>query len=268
MLVKPYFDSKYQLVTNINYYNALIDDEDFQQLGSLFKIGDDNARQLIEFEIEPGPETENDRILEYEEFVKQVDSVRAQNIYFDEFIENRSIYSGTLYEIKVKSFKKDIFRSLEEGLNSTFTNTYSIKKMQKRDSLIAIDRLRIVNSLKEVDSLQEVYIEVLKNESNSKGKGTITLKDGMSLVQERVQTKEYELLERELKLREELTKLDSQKVEEDVYFDTLSSFQDVGSVYSSIWTNYKLIFPALMFLFLVIIYVIRKFITFVMSYEA
>jgi hypothetical protein len=157
---------------------------------------------------------------------------------------------------------------LEEGLNSTFTNTYSIKKMQKRDSLIAIDRLRIVNSLKEVDSLQEVYIEVLKNESNSEGKGTITLKDGMSLVQERVQTKEYELLERELKLREELTKLDSQKVEEDVYFDTLSSFQDVGSVYSSIWTNYKLIFPALMFLFLVIIYVIRKFITFVMSYEA
>ena len=267
MLVKPYFDSKYQLITNINYYNALIADKDFQQLGRLFDIDEVNAEQLLEFEIEPGPETENDRILEYEQFIKQVDSVRAQDIYFEEFIENRSIYSGTLYQIKVKSFKKDIFRSLEQGLNSTFTNTYSIKKMQKRDSLIAIDRLRIVNSLKEVDSLQEVYIEVLKNESNSNATGTVTLKDGMSLVQERVKTREYELLERELKLREELTILDSQKVEEDVYFDTLSSFQDLGAVSYSLWTNYKLIFPIIMFLILAMTYFIRKLITFVMNYN-
>ncbi len=267
MLVKPYFDSKYQLVTNINYYNALIEDKDFVQLGSLFKINEKDAEKLIEFEIEPGPETENDRILEYESFISQVDSTRAQDIYFDEFIQNRSIYSGSLYEIRVKSFKKDIFRSLEDGLNSTFTNTYSIKKMQKRDSLIAIDRQRILQSLIEVDSLQKVYIEVLENESNSQNKGTITLKDGMSLVQERIDTREYELLDKELQLRQALTRLDSQKVEEDVFFDTLSSFQDVGSVYSSFLTNYVIIFPILTFLLLCVIYCTKKSISFILSYE-
>ncbi|GAA4941959.1 hypothetical protein GCM10023314_13750 [Algibacter agarivorans] len=267
MLVKPYFDSKFQLVTNINYYNALIADKDFKQLGNLFKIEEDFANEILEFEITPGPETENDRILEYEEFIKQVDSTRATEIYFDAFIENRSIYSGSIYEIGVKSFKKDIFRSLEEGLNSTFTNTYSVKKMEKRDSLIAIDKNRIMNSLQQVDSLKNVYIKVLQEESSSKNSGTITLKDGMSLVQERVDTKEFELLDKELQLRQQLSTLESQKVEEDVFFDTLSSFQDVGSEYSSLWTKYVLIFPLLAFVILTMVFLMKKLIRFVNNYE-
>jgi len=267
MLVKPYFDSKFQLVTNINYYNALIEDKDFKQLSNLFKIDKEFADKIIEFEITSGPETENDRILEYEEFIKQVDSSRATEIYFKEFIENRSIYSGSLYQIGVKSYKKDIFRSLEEGLNSTFTNTYSVKKMEKRDSLLAIDRGRIIKSLKQVDSLQKVYIKVLQEESSSKNSGKITLKDGMSLVQERVKTREYELLDKELKLREALSRLDSQKVEEDVFFDTLSSFQDVGSEYSSIWSKYSLIFPLIALVILTMIFLMKKLIRFVINYE-
>lgn len=267
MLVKPYFDSKYQLVTNINYYNALIADRDFKQLSNLFKIEEEFAREIIAFEITPGPETENDRILEYEEFIKQIDSTRATNVYFEEFIESRSIYSGSLFDIAVKSYKKDIFRSLEEGLNSTFTNTYSVKKMEKRDSLIAIDKNRIKKSLVQVDSLKNVYIKVMQEESTSKNSGTITLKDGMSLVQERVKTKEFELLDKELELREALAKLESQKVEEDVFFDTISSFQDVGSVYSSLWSKYSLIFPLIAFVILTIGFLIKRIIRFVINYE-
>ncbi|MEP3837392.1 MAG: Wzz/FepE/Etk N-terminal domain-containing protein [Algibacter sp.] len=267
MLVKPYFDSKFQLVTNINYYNALIEDKDFKQLSSLFDIEEDFAEDIIEFKISPGPETENDRILEYEEFIKQVDSTRATEIYFKDFIENRSIYSGTLYEIAVRSFKKDIFRSLEEGLNSTFTNTYSVKKMEKRDSLIAIDKSRILKSLKQVDSLQKVYIKVLQEESSSKNAGTITLKDGMSLVQERVDTREYELLDKELELRQQLAVLESEKVEEDVFFDTLSSFQDVGSEDNHIWSKYSLIFPLVAFVLLTLVFLFNRLIRFVNNYE-
>ena len=266
MLVKPYFDSKYQLVTNINYYNALIADGDHDKLNEIFDIDTESAEQIIEFEINPGPETENDRIKEFEDFIKGVDSIRAQEISYEEFVENRSIYSGSFFEINVKSYKKDIFRSLENGLNSTFTNTYSVKKMEKRDSLIAIDKQRILKSLDQVDSLKRVYINVMKEESNSNG-GTITLKDGMSLVQERVKTKEFELLTKELDLRQSLSQLESLKVEEDVYFDTLSSFQDVGTKYSSIWKKYSLIFPFLAFVLLSLIYLTNRFVKFVKSYE-
>ncbi|WP_346883831.1 hypothetical protein [uncultured Algibacter sp.] len=265
MLVKPYFDSKFQLVTNVNYYNALIADGDYMQLSNLFKIEEAYAKKIIEFEISPGPETDNDKILEFEEFIKQVDSSRARKINFEDFLENRSIYSGSVYKIEVKSFKKDIFRSLEEGLNSTFTNTYSVKKMEKRDSLIAIDRERIVKSLNQIDSLKKVYIDVLKEESSSNS-GTITL-DGMSLVQERVKTKEFELLDKELQLRKSLSNLDAQKVEEDVFFDTLSSFQDVGSEHSSLTSKYSFIFPLISFIILIMVFMLNRVVRFVNNYE-
>ena len=267
MLVQPYFDSKFQLVTNVNYYNALIEDKDYMQLSNLFKIEEAYAKKILEFEISPGPETENDRILEFEQFIKQVDSSRAKKINFKDFLENRSIYSGSVYKIEVKSFKKDIFRSLEEGLNSTFTNTYSVKKMQKRDSLISIDRQRILKSLNQVDSLQDVYINVLKEESNSSRGGTITLKDGMSLVQERIKTKEFELLDKELQLRQSLSNLDAQKVEEDVFFDTLSSFQDVGSEHNSLTSKYSFIFPLISFIILIMVFMLNRVVKFVNNYE-
>ena len=266
MLVKPYFDSKFQLVTNINYYNALIGEKDYTQLTSIFEIDEESAKQIIEFEIHPGPENENDKIKQYDTFLKSLDSTRAQNISFDEFVENRSIYSGDVFEINVKSFKKDIFRSLEEGLNSTFTNTYSVKKREKRDSLIYIERNRILASIKEADSLQKVYLRVMEEESKMKD-GSYTTKDGMSFIREKTKTREYDLLQEVNKLREELGKLDAQKVEEDVYFDTLSSFQDVGAKYSSIWNLYVLIMPMIAFILLCVVYLSNRLIKYVSSYE-
>lgn len=268
MLVKPYFDSKYQLVTNINYYNALIREKDYKQLKELFDIDLNDSKEILDFEINPGPETENDKIVQYDEFVNSLDSIRAQDISFKDFIENRSIYSGEVFEINVKSTKKDIFRSLEKGLNSTFTNTYSKKKMQKRDSLIAIDKQRLLNSLKEVDSLKKVYINVMEIESKSENGGAVVpTKDGI-LLQEKTKTKEFELLEKQIALRAELSTLESQKVEEDVFFDTISSFQDVGAKYVSIWEKYSIIFPILSFLLLCLIFAAKNTIKFVNNYEA
>ncbi|GAA0737219.1 hypothetical protein [Gaetbulibacter jejuensis] len=266
MLVKPYFDSKFQLVTNINYYNALIGERDHKQLTEIFGIKGEDAEKLIKFEIHPGPENENDQIKQYDTFLKGLDSIRAQEVEFEEFLENRSIYSGDIFEINVQSFKKDIFRSLEDGLNSTFTNTYSIKKMEKRDSLIAIKKQRILSSIRVVDSLKQVYVNVMEEESKSKD-GSYTTRDGLSFIQEKTNTREYDLLQEEIKLRRELSELESQKVEEDVFFDTLSSFQDVGAKYTTIWERYSLIFPLLAFLVMCIIYQSVKIIKYVNSYE-
>lgn len=266
MLVKPYFDSKYQLVTNINYYNALIGEKDYKQLTEIFDIKEEEAKQIIEFEIHPGPENENDQLIQYDKFLKELDSIRAQQVDFEEFLENRSIYSGDIFEISVKSFKKDIFRSLEKGLNSTFTNTYSIKKMQKRDSLIAIKKQRILASLTQIDSLKKVYIKVLQEESKNNSL-SFSSREGMSFIQEKTETKEYELLKEEDRLRQQLSDLEAQKVEEDVFFDTLSSFQDVGAKYTSITERYSLIFPLLVFVLLCIIYLGKKVVKYVKAYE-
>lgn len=267
MLVKPYFDSKYQLVTNIRYYNALIEDKDYEQLKTLFKIDESASKSLVEFEINPGPETENDRILQYDRFVKQVDSIRAQDISYREYLDNRSEYSGDIFQISVLSHKKDVFRLLESGLNSTFTNTYSVKKMEKRDSLLGLDKERVLKSLMQVDSLKRVYIKVMQNESTSNSSKVSIREGGMSMVQERVKTREFELLDKELSLRRELTKIESQQVEEDVYFDTISSFQDVGSIYSNIYSRYSLLFPIASLFMLSVIFLGYRLVLFIQEYE-
>lgn len=266
MLVKPYFDSKFQLVANIDYYNALIADKDYQQLQSIFNISEDDADKIIDFEIHPGPENENDKILQYDNFVKSIDSIRAQDLSFEEYIENRSIYSGDIFEISVKSHKKDIFRSLEEGLNSTFSNAYSAKKMKKRDSVLKIDKNRIIASLKEVDSLKQVYIGIKKQESQSDRKSFST-QDGLTYIEQRTETKEYELIEKQIKLQEDLSALEAQKVEEDEFFDTLSSFPEVGAKHIEISQRYSVIFPILIFIFLSLLYLSKKLIKYVKNYE-
>ncbi len=43
----------------------------------IFAIDSLAAKEIIEFEINPGPETENDRILQFERFIKSLDSTRA-----------------------------------------------------------------------------------------------------------------------------------------------------------------------------------------------
>lgn len=266
MVVKTYFDSKYQLVTNINYFNALLADQNYNTLSSIFKIDEESASQLVNFEIEAGPETENDRIVQYDEFIKSIDSIRAQDITYDDFIENRDIHSGDLFVIRVESFQKDIFTSLEEGLNTSFDNAYSSKKMEKRDSMLVIQKQNLEASIEEVKQLQQIYISVLEEESQST-KASITIGEGFPLQQEKSETKEYQLLNQEIQLRNELRKLEEQKIEENVFFDVISGFQIIGNQTDDILKKYSLIFPTLAFILLIIVYFTRKTVKFVLNYE-
>lgn len=266
MYVKPYFDSKYQLVNNINYFNALISNRNHKTLSDVFEIPVEDAKKIREFEIHIGPESENDKIKQYDSYLKSLDSIRAQDISYDDFIENRDIYSSDFYEITVQAEKKDIFKSLEEGLNSSFENTYSEKKMKKRDSLIYLQKQSILASIRAVDSLQDVYIKVLEENSKSSS-NSISLGEGFSIEPEKAKTREFELLNKELQLRSELRVLEERKVEEDVFFDTVSGFQEIGSISRSILNKYVIILPALSLIFLCFIFVVRKTVTFVKNYE-
>ncbi|MGS2725697.1 hypothetical protein ACU8DI_03740 [Psychroserpens sp. BH13MA-6] len=266
MFVKPYFDSKYQLVNNINYFNALIQNNDPKSLAEIFTIPQEDAEKINKFEILIGPESENEKIKQYDTYLKSLDSIRAQDISYEDFIENRNIYSSDFFEIAVEAQKKDIFKSLEAGLNDSFKNTYSEKKMQKRDSLIYIQQKSLQSSLRSIDSLQEVYIRVLEEESKAKS-NTISLSEGFSVQPDKSKTKEFELLNKQLEIKSEMRVLEERKIEEDVFYDTVSGFQEVGSVSDTFLKKYSLVFPIISFLILCVIFVVRRMVTFVKNYE-
>jgi hypothetical protein len=267
MLVRTYFGSKYQLATNLNYYNALIESGDFNALASIFEIDKDSISKVANFSMNIGPETENERIKEYDEFLSSIDSVRAQEISYDDFLENRDIYSGNLFEIRIESTKRNIFKDLEAGINKSFENLYSIKKMIKRDSMIVLKRESILSSIRQIDSLKKVYIKVIENESESP-QANIGLGEGFPLVQEKSQTKEYQLLDKAINLRGELRALDEEKLEENVFFDVISSFQEVGNEVKYWYEKYTILFPVLGFLILCLLYMLNRFTSYIKNYEA
>ena len=268
MLVRTHFGSKYQLATNMNYYNALIESEDYETLAKIFELPKDTIAQVSNFEMIIGPETENERIKDYDAFIRSIDSVRAQDISYEDYIENRAEYSGNLFVIQVESTKRDIFKSLETGINKSFDNLYSIDKMNKRDSLISIKKENILNSIRKIDSLKKVYIKVIEKESETSSQGNLNLRDGFPLLQEKSETKEYQLLNKEMELRNELGALEREKLEENVFFDVISSFQVVGNEVKNWQDRYMILLPILGFLLLCAAYLSNKFAKYVKNYEA
>lgn len=266
MLVKPYFDSKYQLINNINYFNTLIGTQSYAELSNIFNVSEETSKELISFDVKLGPESDNEKVKAYGEFLESIDSGSASTFTYKEFIKNRDIYSGSLFEIEVQSTKKDVFKSLEKGLNGTFKNIYSIRLREKRDTLVEIRKSNILASLSSIDSLQKVYISVLKEESR-KGGTKISFGQGLSLDPEsNSKTKEFELLTRELELRNKLANLEELKVNEDTFFDVISDFQEVGNVTSKFMKKYSIILPLVGLVVLTIIFMISGTIKFVRGY--
>lgn len=266
MLVEPYFESKYQLASNIDYYNSLINNGNIEELASLFDIQKDDATQLVNFSLDAGPETENDLLKEYDSYLNTIDSTRAKNTTFKDYKENRDLFSSSIFSIEVKSFKRDIFRDLNEGFENSFENDYSKTLRTRRDSTIALKKRIFKRNLKQLDSMKLVYLSIKEEESKS-GSGRLSIQGMMPISQEKADTKEYELLQNELRLRDSLRVLDQQIIEENVYYDVISRFPELGSRDNSIFRKYKLIFPILAFVLLSLLFLGIKTIKFIKSYE-
>ena len=266
MLVKPYFDSKYQLANNIDYFNALIGSNNLAELSKIFEIDSVDAKELISFGIEVGPETKNDLLIEYDAYIREIDSTLADDVSFDEYVINRDILAGTIFSIKAKSYKNNIFKSLEKGFINTFENEFSIKLKKIRDSSLLIQRANHFQELEKISILQNTYLDILKSESEN-SREQIATSSLFPLMQERTATREYELFQEELKIRDKLRLLDNTLIEESDFHDIFSSFEEVGTQESNIINNYSIILPLLALTFMVLSFLLFNIFNFIKSYE-
>lgn len=287
MLVEPYFDSKYELVTNINYFNALVSNKDYNELESIFNVDKSILKTIHEFKIEPGPETENDRILKYRAFKEKlmmpsskeednnnptqseensIKTVSTINVKYEDFIDNRSIYAGNIFLITVKASQNNIFKQLEEGIFESFRSSYSKKIMERSSKFIELKRKNLNDKLKQIDALKTIYIDVLK-EKKSSSNSDVKIGDKQIAFSSDAKTREYELLTQELAIKDELRKLDEELIRKNDFFDVITGFQKVGnSIYH--WSQkYRFIYPILAFLALCGFYIGKRIVQFTINYE-
>ena len=266
MLVKPYYDSEYQLTTKVNYFNSLIGSGNYKELSEIFEIDSSTtAKQIIGFEIEIGPETQYDLIREYDGYMRSIDSTLVLEMTYNDFLAKRDILAGTIFSITAKATENNIFPSLEKGFVKTFENEYSKKLKAKTDSVRRVKKQTFLQELERVQDIQETYLEIKKNESS---KGEATYAGGIiPLAQEKTKTSEYELFQEELRIRGAIRTIDEQLLNENEYYDILSRFDEVGTIQSSIFNKYTFIFPAVIFVLMVFTYALFRVFTFIKEYE-
>ncbi|WP_178991321.1 hypothetical protein [Winogradskyella schleiferi] len=266
MVVKPHFGSKYQLFNNITYFNALIGSNNYVELSNIFEIDTTEVKELVGFELEAGPETQNDLFIEYDEYVKSIDTSLVDELSYVDYVKNRDLLSGNLFAIKARAFKNDIFSHLQEGFRKTFENDFSKHQKKVRDTTAYIDRLSLTMELSRLDSIQKTYLEVIKNESKNP-KLSFDLGSVMPLQEEKTATKEYDLFLKEQEIRRTLNYLNQKVAEENTYFDVLTTFDKIGKKDNSITRRYSLFFPILTLILFFIVSFAYKAFHYIKNYE-
>jgi len=266
MIVKPYFDSKYQLVNNVDYFNALINSKNLKELSKVFEIDTLKSSNILEFEIEAGPETQNDLLIEYDEYLQDLDTSLVKDFSFEKFVENRDMLSSSIFSITAKSKSANIFPQLEKGFIKTFENKYSKKLKQKFDSIYGVEKANYLAQLQNIDKLQNMYIEIKTSEANN-GKLQLSTGSLLPLSQEKVETKEFELFQEEVKIRQALKNLEEIKIEEQDYYDIIASFDEIGKKDSRALSKLTFLLPLIIFSIMVIAYALMNIFKFIKNYE-
>jgi hypothetical protein len=266
MIVKPLFESKYQLVTNIKYYNELVKNKQHDKLSSIFDLTKKETESLCGFVIKDGPESEKEKTKLYNEFMKSLDSAAAATVNYDKFVENITIYDARLYEIEVKSSMNDVFGKLSKGFKKTFkSNEYSEENKRKKDTLFKLQKESIEKSLQDIDALKEVYIKELSKDKTQKVElfGSAALK----LSDKQQETKEFEMLQLQISEQKKLTTLQEDAIKENQLFEVVSDFQLIGSVNGGFFKKMKYVLPLLVFLLMIALILGVRFNKFVENYN-
>lgn len=266
MIVKPYFDSKYQLSNNVDYFNDLIEAENVQTLSDIFSIDSIEVKSLKKFELVQGPESPNDLFNEYNEYLKTIDTSLVEELPYEQYVKNRNFFAGKVYTIKAWSLNKNVFPKLELGFQKTFINDLSEKVKARRDTVSDIRIQSLEQELIRLDTIQQRYLEVLKNESE---RSKLSLDFGTTLpVQEATTaTREYELFLEEQNIRRALRNLKASLAEENTFYDILSHFDSSGSKDKSFEKNFMYLFPIIAIFGLLIAFFGANVFTFIKNYE-
>jgi len=266
MFVVPKFQSKYELINNISYYNSLIKIKDVDELSNQFNINEEEAKSLINFEVEIGPESKNEQLESFNGFLKTLDSVTKTKITFEDYLENRNLYTANIFLLRARSKNYKIFKKLEQGLSKSINNEFSNSEKKKRDSVLVLEKESLEHTLTEVRAMKNKYLDILQKESE---KNTVSsnLANTLGFQVEKTETKEDQLLSKEIIVLDKLNAIKKELVVNDVIFSKISSFKEKGLLEDVWYKKFKIILPLLGLILLVLASSIFKFYKHVINYK-
>ncbi len=249
MIVEPNFKSAQQLYKNVEFYHELVRQKDSILLADAMGISVSEATKLKGFYIEP-IKNENEKYEFFDKFIDELDTATVSRIEMVDFKKGFKDYDYKYHQIRVKSLSNSIFEKLSEPIiNSVESNPYFRNQKKINDQNLLQNENVLLKSLSEVDTLRNIYNEVLITEAKKSETGTnITLAQGAK------KTNELELFDESLALNKDLISNNKAKAETTDILNVVSTFSKVGLKESSIFKKYTFLlglgFGLLMLLFI------------------
>jgi hypothetical protein len=236
MTVQPNFGSSVQLYKNIDLYQSLIEQEDYDRLMESLSISEEEARSLKKIEVEPY-ENDNQVLLAYKDFVQNLDSLTFDLVGFEEFAKAQPEESFKYHVVTVRAIDRFVFEKLEDPLiNSIINNRYYDKVKSNANENLLSKKKALESSLLELDSLRSIYKKVMIAESQQENSGT-----NIYLAELNASNKEVLVFDKYLSLNEDLFEVNNRLTEEREVINVVSSFNSVGMNAKGWYRNYAIL---------------------------
>ena len=233
--LEPHFDSARQLYSNVGYINDLAEQQDSVQLSAFFGISQGEAATITSIEIAPFL-TETALLLEYNDYVSELDTLVAKEITFADYANQIEEFDRKIHTLKIKSSKQDVFGSLLDPLLKSVSEESYFKDQQatRLSNLELSDSITQV-SIVQTDSLLSLFEEVRIVEANKEfSNGT-----NLYMSEKAEDNTEISLLNRKITLSNKLEEIRTAKLKAKNVVDVISAFPEVGYLETSIWKNRK-----------------------------
>lgn len=236
LTLSPNFGSTYQLYGNIEFYNTLITEQNFEKLESYLNLDSSDSKSLKGISIRPYT-NELLKLKNFRALLETADSITATNLNYDDYNENIPFDSYSRHVITLELNNNKVPTYIEKRITENIENNiyYTNKKETYLENL-EIKKQYILESIEKLDTL--LFAEKNKPEGENSGT-TIVLDDNQK------ENIDLQLFDRYKTIRNELVGINFELNDKKNVINTIDSFSDIGSEKDS---NFILLPPLLSFL--------------------
>ncbi len=155
--VKQNYPTGENLYNSIEYYNDLVKQEDVVTLENVLEMEQNEASSIIEFEIE-SVISENQKLKEYDSYLKTLDSTVASTIDYETFVKNSKDYTHKYQQITIKSKERDNFKTVFDKIVRNINENEYFKRERKKDSLTLWNEREALNQSLEIQKFYKTLI--------------------------------------------------------------------------------------------------------------
>ena len=217
------------LYNSVGYYNDLLRQQDYQTLGNVLNLDLERTKSILNFDVEPVV-SENNKLVAFNKYIKQLDSLAATKIEYEDFLDNNEDYTHKYQQIRIESSERNSFKSVFENIvESINLNPFFINEQRKDIVELTQTKEALELALVKSESLQDTYKKVLEQgidaDQSAKPSDIGITFEGSSEVEK---TKEFDLYQSDLGLRSQLVEIERELLDKQYIIEMISNKQDSG----------------------------------------